>query len=147
MNAQVNGISLATSAWYMHLAPAGADLLVDGDGHVAAVERQHREEVEDPDEDVDDDEDVEEVADAGLDGVGGRLRRSPTIDWARVPLAAAWLAALALVDLVEALGDRRWARTGGPMPDDRGPGHAAELGPGARPTAPRADRSGPASRG
>ena len=42
MNAQVKGNSLATSAWYTP-APAGADLLVDGDGHVAAVEREHRE--------------------------------------------------------------------------------------------------------
>ena len=29
------------------LAPPGADPLVDGDGHVAAVEREHRQHVED----------------------------------------------------------------------------------------------------
>ena len=53
---------------------------------------------------------------------------TPTMDWTRVPLAAAWLAALALVTWLEslghALGEKRWT-----TPIDRGPAEVDELGP------------------
>ena len=89
-----------------------------------------REEVEDAEEDVEDDEDVEVVADAGVQGVGGDRRRCPTIDVARVPSAAAWLAALALVTW-----SNRWATPLGDeqVADARPPRlqrHVAELGTG-----------------
>src|SRR3984957_6410528 len=43
------------------LASPGAKPLVGGDGDVATVERQHRQHVEDPDEDVDDHQDQQQV--------------------------------------------------------------------------------------
>ena len=109
---QVNGISLATSAWYMHLAAPGADLLVDGDGHVAPVERQHREQVEDPEEDVDDDEDVEEVADPGLGRLGRRLhdaddRTGPGCRWPR-PGWPPWRWSPGRTAGRSPLGEKRW---------------------------------------
>ncbi len=50
-------------------AAARSDPFVDGDGDVAPVEREHREEVEDPEEDVDDDQDGEELPDPRLGGL------------------------------------------------------------------------------
>src|ERR1035437_7938616 len=75
-----------------HLSAAGPDLLVDGNDDVATIERQHGEEVEDPEEQVDRDEEDQRVPDARLHG----LPTAPMIDSTRVPLADAWPAALAL---------------------------------------------------
>ena len=89
-----------------------ADLLVDGDGHVAAVERQHGDEVEDPEEDVDEDQDGEELPRSRPGPLSVATCTTPTIERGRVPLASAWLAALALDTCVVTAGRARAVRTG-----------------------------------
>ena len=78
-------------------APASrADALVHRDRHVAAVEGEHRQEVQHADEDVDRDEHLQQLPGPCLSTLGGSSRCAPTIHSMRLPLLAAWLAALEL---------------------------------------------------
>ena len=128
------------------LAMPGADPLVDRDGHMAAVERQHGEEVEDTDEHVDEDEDV----------AGGRRCR-PGRAWSRVrtdahdglgagAVGGRLVGRLGAGHLVEPLGHPA-RREEMADPDDRRPGDATEIAAGGAERPGEAGWSAPANRG